>query len=146
MRKVYRFFRYNRHKKIALRVYLYTAWYRLQIILGRSRALILAAGDRGEESPEEAAEEDYRKAFAIGTEITRICGHTLWKSLCLVQALTAVKLLRRAKVPATMYLGVGQDEKEGMIAHAWVRCGTLFVTGGSGENLAVVERIRVGDK
>lgn len=144
MRKVYRFFRYNGHKQIALQVYLYAAWYRLMIIFGRSRALILAAGQRGEESPEEAAEEEYRKAFVIGSEVTRICGHTLWQSLCLVQALTVVKLLRRAKVPATMYLGVGRDENERMIAHAWVRCGQLFVTGGNGENLAIVERIRVG--
>nr|WP_027870274.1 lasso peptide biosynthesis B2 protein [[Eubacterium] cellulosolvens] len=144
MGRIYRFFRYNRHRSLAVKVYLYSAWYRALILAGRSRALILSAGVRGEESPDEESADAYKKAAVIGYEINRICGHTLWKSLCLVQALTAAKLLRQAKVPATMYLGVGQDEKEGMIAHAWVRCGRLFVTGGDGENLAVVDKIRVG--
>jgi hypothetical protein len=144
MRRIYRFLRCNRHKKTALLIYLYSAWYRARILAGKSRTLLLKAGIRGEESPAQADAEQYRKAAVISGEIQRICSHTMWESKCLVQALTAGRLLRREGIPATMYLGVGRDETEGMIAHAWIRCGEFYVTGGDGKGLAVVDRIYIG--
>ena len=37
-----------------------------------------------------------------------------------------------------MYLGVGLDENKKMIAHAWLRCGQLYVTGGDGHEYTTV--------
>lgn len=64
--------------------------------------------------------------------VVGICERTPWESKCLVQALTAKKLLNGKGLPCTLYMGVGKDEEGQMIAHAWLRCGNVFVTGGNG--------------
>lgn len=61
-----------------------------------------------------------------------VCNHTPWESRCLVQALTAKKILNRHGYACTLYMGVGKDQNNQMIAHAWLRCGNRFVTGGNG--------------
>jgi len=33
------------------------------------------------------------------------------------------------RTASTLYLGVTYDEKKKMLAHAWLRCGDVFVTG-----------------
>jgi hypothetical protein len=38
----------------------------------------------------------------------------------------------------TLYLGVGRDETKGLVAHAWLRCGELILTGGGREHFMVV--------
>ena len=38
-----------------------------------------------------------------------------------------------------MYLGCGMDRGK-MVAHAWLRCGRMYVTGGDGTGYSVVDR------
>ena len=38
-----------------------------------------------------------------------------------------------------MYLGCGTEDDK-MVAHAWLRCGEMYVTGGDGEGYAVVSK------
>ena len=85
---------------------------------GRAWRGIPAGGDDGE--PEEGQE---------------------WESKCLVRAMTARKLLKEAGIHSTLYLGVGKDEGK-MIAHAWLRCGQMYVTGGNGSSYAMVAKFR----
>ena len=65
----------------------------------------------------------YRVGRAIGAAARRVP----WRSECLEQAIAAKTMLRRRGVHSTLYLGVARDPIE---AHAWVRVGTLHVTGG----------------
>lgn len=58
--------------------------------------------------------------------------HTLWQSMCLVQAFTAKKMLKDRKIKSTVYLGVSKNENNELIAHAWTRCGEVYITGGNG--------------
>jgi hypothetical protein len=51
-----------------------------------------------------------------------------WKPVCLPQAISAQWMLRRRGIASTLYLGV--DPSAGYYAHAWVRAGTVIVTGG----------------
>ena len=51
------------------------------------------------------------------------------------------KLLKEAGIHSTLYLGVGKDEGK-MIAHAWLRCGQMYVTGGNGSSYAMVAKFR----
>ncbi len=51
---------------------------------------------------------------------------------CLAQALAAMAMLRRRRVPATLYLGV-RTATGTLAAHAWVRCAALIVTGEGGQ-------------
>jgi hypothetical protein len=44
-------------------------------------------------------------------------------------------------ISSTLYLGVGKDNDQ-MVAHAWLRCGQLYVTGGNGSNYSMVAKFR----
>ena len=78
------------------------------------------------------------EAERIGSIVSKASKYTFWKSLCLVQALTAQKLLGDKNIPTTIYLGVLKDKKNNIIAHAWTRCGKYFVTGGENNEMFTV--------
>ena len=50
-----------------------------------------------------------------------------WRPACFPQAVAATALLRRRRIPSTFYLGV--DRGNDLEAHAWVRAGSVIVTG-----------------
>jgi len=52
-----------------------------------------------------------------------------WRSVCFDQAVAAKWMLRRRALSSTLYLGVARDAQKEMLAHAWLRCGDLYVTG-----------------
>lgn len=88
-----------------------------------------------------ATPTDSRKAALIGRAIRAVALRTPWDSNCLAQAVLARALLGLLRIPYALHLGLrsaagGPDEP---IAHAWVACGRVFVTGGNGfANYAVV--------
>lgn len=96
-------------------------------------------GTEGEESGMEESLEHYKYAKAVSICVNHVCNKTAWESKCLVRALTAQKLLKRKAIPSTMYLGCKMEEGK-MVAHAWLRCGSMYVTGGSGEGYAIVDK------
>lgn len=55
-----------------------------------------------------------------------------WTCLCFDQALMAKKLLNRHGLPCTIYMGVKRNVQNKLVAHAWLRCGTVYVSGGNG--------------
>jgi len=71
-------------------------------------------------------------ARRVSWAVRRASALTPWPSVCLPQAITAKVLLRRHGVASTMYLGAAFDERQAFMAHAWLRCGSLYVTGGEG--------------
>jgi hypothetical protein len=75
----------------------------------------------------------------ISEAIDIMSRHTIWESMCLVRAIAGMKMLERRKVSSTLYLGTGKNAKGELIAHAWLRSGDQFVTGGEEkENFTVV--------
>lgn len=140
IKRIYYFARYNKRKRLTFAIYGYTAFYRIQILLIPSKILQKYWGKRGEETQKDDTNEHYFYAIGISNYVNRIADKTPWQSKCLVRALTAQKLLRRKQIATTLYLGVGKDEKGTMIAHAWLRCGKLYVTGGNGAEYAVVAK------
>ncbi len=77
-------------------------------------------------------EKELCLAQNIGRIINRAANHTPWESACLVQALTAQKMLQKRKIPGVFYLGVmpGKGSQKPMQAHAWTQVGTAVITGG----------------
>ena len=75
------------------------------------------------------AELGRRIGWAIGVVSARVP----WRTKCLEQALAAKAMLRRRGIPNTLYLGVARtaDREAALNSHAWLRTGTLHVTGGS---------------
>lgn len=117
-------------KKDFIKAYIYTGFFRAYILFIPFRKLVNRMGKVKCESPKEVDEDTYFEAQRIGSIVLKASKYTFWKSLCLVQALTAQKLLRDKNISTTIYLGLLKDNKNNIIAHAWTRCGTYFVTGG----------------
>lgn len=134
------FLLHNHQKKRTAAVYGLTAFYRLQMLLIPSKILEKNWGEKGKESAEKETEEHYKLAYYISKEVNRVADRTPWQSLCLVRALTARHLMLRRGIPTTLYLGVGKDENQKMIAHAWLRCGEMYLTGGNGSEYATVAK------
>lgn len=92
-----------------------------------------------EESAGTASREGYRQAARIARIVGKVCDKTPWESKCLVRALAAQRLLYRQGLSSTLYLGCGMEEGK-MVAHAWLRFGEMYVTGGDGGGYTTVAR------
>jgi hypothetical protein len=65
--------------------------------------------------------------------------HLPWECKCLSQAISAKMMLRRRKIPSTLYLAVAKQGNRELIAHAWLRAGDLVLIGARGmERFTVV--------
>ena len=69
------------------------------------------------------------QVLQVKTAITR-CRHLVWARKCLVVSIAAKRMLDRRRIPATLYMGVAKNEKGKLIAHAWLRSGNIWVSGG----------------
>lgn len=135
---IVRFIKYNKSKKMTVEAYIYAGWYRFCILVFKPKKLQKYWGEEGRESSAEEINKNYHVAAHVGQIVNRYCNKTMWESKCLVRALTAQKLLSKRNIHTTLYLGCGK-ENDKMVAHAWLRCGEMYVTGGNGEGYAVVD-------
>lgn len=117
------------------------------IFLARARYLKLlpfekVAPSLGKQSLETttAASQNVRLIKDISSAVETASKYTFWESACLVQAIAAIRMLNRRKIETTLYMGMSRDDKGKMIAHAWVRSGTLYVTGAEMMNNFTVVR------
>jgi hypothetical protein len=104
---------------------------RLVIVLLPFRWLAARLGAHMHESPAESDGDDERSLRRVRWALGAVSRRAPWRCLCLEQAVAATVMLRRRRLPSTLYLGVARaGERAGVEAHAWVRSGTFFVTGG----------------
>lgn len=139
MIKVVRFMKYNKFKSETIWIYLYSGYYRLLLLLFSTEHLTKHMGKFGEESSFQDTNENYRYALRISRLVDRMCDKTIWESKCLVRALTAQKLLRKKGIESTIYLGCKMINNK-LEAHAWLRCGELYITGGDGKDFTQVAK------
>ncbi len=112
-----------------------SAYYRFQILHVPFSKLAKKIGTHGYVTSDS---DDYRDiVLAVRKNVESVCRHTPWESKCLVRALTAKKMLNKRGYPCTLYLGVSPGKDGMMDAHAWLRSGNMYVTGGNGTGLAV---------
>jgi hypothetical protein len=141
IKRIKNYLKYNNNKFMTIQIYFWTAVYRLCIIFVPMPKLEKKLGERGEESPRNESIDNLRIAKRVGLNVVRVASHTPWESKCLVRAMTARKLLMKKHISSTLYLGVGKDNNQ-MVAHAWLRCGEMYVTGGDGKNYSMVAKFR----
>ena len=139
MKSPWGFLRKNHWKKETLLAYYYAAKFEIQLKLVPAGRLCRRWGREDAESPWEESFETYRRAAWISRIVNKVCDKTPWESKCLVRALTARSLLHKRRIASTLYLGCGMEDGK-MVAHAWLRCGEIYVTGGDGGNYTTVAR------
>lgn len=121
-------------KWLLLQAYLLLGLTRLAILTLSFRRLARALGPLQTETPADIPAEHLAAARRIAWAIHRAGPYTPWTSNCFPQAITGKILLRRRGIPSTLYLGVAfKEDKSELEAHAWLRCGSLYVTGGKGD-------------
>lgn len=94
------------------------------------RVIAARLGGAGAESPHDIPSADAARAREIGSLLRAVCRRVGWHPSCLVRSTAAMMLLRRRRLEGTLYLGVAREADQPLRAHAWVRCGDVFVTGG----------------
>lgn len=125
------FVRIGRKRRLwIIKIFALSALIRATILIIPFKRIKKHLGIHNEESTLEVEEEIYELASEIGWIIPRVCKKTPWESKCLVQAIIAQRLLKKEKIDSTLYLGVAKEESGELMAHAWLRCGTMIVTGG----------------
>lgn len=125
-------------KRMYAEAYFYLAWARVLKLLPFSKVAPSLGTHRKETSYASTTEQALlqRKVAKAVHAMSRV---TWWESQCMVKAVAAMKMLRRRGIASTLYLGSGRDEGGKMIAHAWLRSGSYYVTGNEKlERFAVV--------
>ncbi|MGL5379009.1 lasso peptide biosynthesis B2 protein [Clostridium sp.] len=120
----------NKVKWRFIKTFIYTAIARMVILFLPFNKLRKKMGTKGLESPEKVDKETYKVARDISWIVIQASKYTPWESKCLVQALTAQRLMKENGIPTTVYLGVKKGANNEILAHAWTRCGEYFLTGG----------------
>jgi hypothetical protein len=90
-------------------------------------------GTPGAESPYAVDVKKNDIAREVGWAVATLARRVPWDGRCLVQALAAMGMLRRRSVEGTMSFGARRGETVGFDAHAWLRVGSLIVTGDPGQ-------------
>jgi hypothetical protein len=98
------------------------------------RRIARMIGDLGAESPQAMPLAQEEIAGRIGWAIAAMARYVPWDSRCLTQAIAGWRMLARRDIFGTVYLGVdgAPDSNKKLVFHAWLRCGSRFVTGGNG--------------
>lgn len=70
-----------------------------------------------------------KQLSSVSQAIAIISRYTFWESQCLVRAIAGMKMLEKRNIESTLYLGTAKDENGEMIAHAWLRSGSFYISG-----------------
>lgn len=70
----------------------------------------------------------------VSWAVREMSRYTPWQSACLAQAIAAKGMLRRRGIASTLYLGLAKDGQTALVAHAWLRSGSMVLTGGQGRS------------
>ena len=90
-------------------------------------------GTRTIESSLDELPENPERLKRIAWAVNRMSKYTPWQSKCLVQAIAAKRMLQSRQIVSTLYLGVARNNSKSLEAHAWLRSGSMYLTGGQGE-------------
>ncbi|MED4063763.1 lasso peptide biosynthesis B2 protein [Priestia megaterium] len=139
LKKIKGFMKYNSQTKILLlEAFFLLGWARILKSIPFSKVAPFL-GKKSVETLTYPNEENRSNLKEVSKAIEIMSRHTLWESKCLVQAIAAMKMLNRRKIESTLYMGMAKDEHGALIAHAWLRSGSFYVTGSEGmERFTVV--------
>ncbi|MBI5978747.1 lasso peptide biosynthesis B2 protein [Clostridium perfringens] len=133
IRKIKTFFKIDFESKVMFcKAFILCGFYRFIILNVSFSKVKKLLGEKGKESEFEIDIDNYKIVKEVSFIVKLASYNTPWESKCLVQAMTAQKILNDKGIKTTLYLGVAK-EKNNMVAHSWLRYGQMFVTGGNGD-------------
>jgi hypothetical protein len=121
-----------RHRLILLEALFWLGIARLVMLTVPFRWVEPYLGQRMTESPVDALPENSQQLKQVSWAVHTMSRYTPWQSKCLVQAMAAKRMLQSRKIVSTLYLGVTRSNPKPLEAHAWLRSGSVYVTGGEG--------------
>lgn len=122
--------RNSRDKLLCIQAFILCGIARITILLISFNKIKKYIGTYNKESSFDIENSQYQYIKKISWAVNRASQFTPWESKCLVQALTAQRMLKHRNIYSTLYLGVAKDGEKDMKAHAWLRSGAMIVTGG----------------
>jgi hypothetical protein len=134
-------------KRLLVEAFYYLAWARILKSLPFSR-IAPSLGSQMEETTLDNNKSNYEIVRFVSDAVHIVSQYVFWESKCLVKAIAGMKILQRRGVESTLYLGTAKDESGKLIAHAWLRSGSFYVTGAEGmRKFTVVAKFanRIGD-
>jgi hypothetical protein len=130
--KLFLFFSIDTKKQLLfLEAFIYLGIARILKIIPFSK-VAPSLGEALKETPFYPTSLDLRVLKNISEAIHIMSRNTIWESQCLVKAIAGMKMLERRQIDSTLYLGVAKDENGNLIAHAWLRSGTFYISGAEG--------------
>jgi len=135
IKKIKIFFKLNwKSKLFFVKVYMLCGYYRFVMLFVPFNKIAKKMGVLGLETKEEVNIIYGKYILNVRKYVMWASTNTPWQSLCMVQALTAQKLLNEKKISSTIYFGLGKDNDDKPIAHAWLKHGGKIVVGEKGMN------------
>lgn len=106
-------------------------WDKARVRFQPFRRLAATVGTPQRETAASLSADDRAVAVAVSWAVQAAARHAPVEFVCLPQALTAQRMLRRRGIATTLYLGVSPDRAKphALAAHAWLRAGDKIVTG-----------------
>lgn len=127
---VQKFFKLNRTERLLfIQAYFLSLFYSFYVELIPKRIILKRLGDKDVETSFEPIEGELDEVFQVEKAIRRVVRFLPWTTKCFARAITAKRILQRKQIPSTIYLGVAKEGSNKMLAHAWLRCGSIIVTG-----------------
>ena len=139
--RISRYFNISREERVLFSraLFLLVVW-KAKIVFLPMPAYVKYFGEKGVELnfPAEGNEVFIKK---VQLSIRRADSVLPWKSKCLTEAIATKRMLEFRKIKSTLLLGVAKDEKEKLIAHAWLILGNRIISGERGhEKFTVVQK------
>jgi len=104
-------------------------WARLLIRVVPFRWIAPHLGRPMAESPVDVGAAERCLALRVAWAMQAVARHVPLGFVCLPQAIAAKWMLRRRRLPSTLYLGLQRQEESKLTAHAWLRVGDKILTG-----------------
>jgi len=81
------------------------------------------------ESPADVGDAQRQLALRVAWAVQAVARSVPLGFVCMPQAVAAKWMLRRRRLPSTLYLGLQRQKECGTTAHAWLRVGDMILTG-----------------
>ncbi|PEB52127.1 stage V sporulation protein S [Bacillus pseudomycoides] len=119
-------------KFLFLEAFLFLGWARVLKNITFAK-VAPSLGDYMDETSFIHIQSSHRKILKnVSQAISIMSRYTFWESQCLVKAIAGMKMLEKRQIESTLYLGTAKDNSGKLIAHAWLRSGSFYVTGSEG--------------